>query len=173
MQHPTRLYNKRSPIFKPHKSRSKILHIKFFGNCTTTAPHRTERALLMRQFRLRYTRYSHGIGIAHQPQGQIQNVNANINTRPATTVLFHNKTRPRGHTRTPQHPASRVIHMSQNTRFHFLLHCQEMTRKTATTARTSTICPTGRVLQSYPSPIADWAPVVFRKSHVYPHPAHR
>ena len=126
VQQPAHFQHERRAIFKAHKSRRKIFHIEFFGN--RAAPI-AESPLLMGNFGAGHTRHSHGFGIAHKPEGEVENVYANVDARAATAVLLENKTGARGRRRAAQHPGAGVVDIAQHAFVQLGFHRLRFARK--------------------------------------------
>ena len=110
VQQPAHLQDQRGAVLKAHKGRGKVLDVKLGGD--RPAPD-AKRALLGGPARRGRRRSRHRLGVAHQPQRQVQDVHADVDARAAAAVLFQDKSGPGGRGRAAQHPTAGVIDVAQ------------------------------------------------------------
>ena len=121
VQQPAHFDHQGCAIFKADKGRGKIFHIpdRLINRCAKPAG---KLPRLVRQRRFGHARHHGRRWVAHQPEGEIKHMDADVDTRATATVLFLHKTAAGDKPIAAQHPTAGMVNITQDPRFNLALH---------------------------------------------------
>ena len=106
-------------VVKAHKGRGKILDI-VVGWDRLASP-LAESPFLVRQFSARHARNGHRLGMPHKPQGQVEDMNPNVDAGTAAAVFLENKPAADRRPSPAQHPATGVVDIAERSCVYLVL----------------------------------------------------